>query len=65
VLFSLPRVRNVDYENVWKGYSCSSLLGRVALQSSVSLQAAAALLPGGLPLSPQQGVSGAGVSTLK
>lgn len=31
----------------------------------LSLQARAALLPGGLPLAPQQGISGASVSTLK
>lgn len=67
VLLSLPRIRELDYENVQKSYSCSSLLllCRRALQSSVSLSATAALLPGGLPLSPQQGISGAGVSTLK
>lgn len=48
-------------------YSCFSLLllCRIALQSAVSLQATAALLPGGLPLSPQQGISGASASTLK
>lgn len=40
------------------------LLCHIALQSFVSLQATAALLPGGLWLSLQQGIPGAGVSSL-
>lgn len=64
-LFSLPHIRDVDYGNIQKSYSCFCfLLCYTALQSLVSLQATASLLPG-LPLSPQQGVSGAAVCTLQ
>lgn len=57
VLSSLTHVRVVDYGNIWKSYSCSSLLllRRIALQSSVGLQATAALLPGGTALIPIAG----------
>lgn len=66
VPFSLPCLRDVDNGNAWKSYILlSPLLCHIALQSVVSLQATVALLPGRLWLSPQQGIPGAGIGSLK